>query len=414
MNIIRDYLVELAKYLPEFLRQDQEMSAILEAESREHRVQVEILKDLVNQLFVDSATWGLSNFERNLGLQPEADDDFVQRRNRILLYLQQKRTVNKEFMEALFRRYVSEDSTIKVVEDNPENTFWVIDTGGQILYPKDLFDAIETYKPAHLRFGLQIERDVSISDEDMLRFAFSYLSEGKATIGVKPPEPMIIEPNPWIFAGSAGRRTVGAGVSELSARLIWQSVIAHAHVGASEINADLNDLPEWFRSITQPSRILRMIGTANATSGHRTLPLGMPDAGKISLLQTIITEKTGARLYGLAPPDNAATNVRIGHLEAVTGRLEVQANFDDFAQWIERVTEPSKSVLHIKLKTEAKGKKTVSPQRPQDASNDMMLGNAHIKTGRVLVKANAEDILPRPRAARAHVGIMQAGLSAVG
>ena len=159
MNIIRDYLVELAKYLPEFLRRDTEMSTILEVESIEHRVQVDALKDLVNQLFIDTATWGLANYERNLGISPQADDDFAQRRNRIYLKLQFKQTSTKEFMRKLAARYFSDDAVIEAREDNPNDMFWIINHGGSLLYFWDLIDAIDTYIPAHLGFGLHIERE---------------------------------------------------------------------------------------------------------------------------------------------------------------------------------------------------------------------------------------------------------------
>ena len=411
MNIIRDYLVELAKYLPEFLRQDQEMSAILEAESREHRVQVEILKDLVNQLFVDSATWGLSNFERNLGLQPEADDDFVQRRNRILLYLQQKRTVNKEFMEALFRRYVSEDSTIKVVEDNPENTFWVIDTGGQILYPKDLFDAIETYKPAHLRFGLQIEREIRMEAENAIRIGIVSATSGVKKFGIRHPPDGNLPYGIKVLSGISGIVQIGAGTNILrSSEKDFLGAVTGEY-RRKIIKANAEDLPESMKNILESSRAAPRIGISLYTTRKTNIPIDRPKAATTPLGVGFFMAKTGRRTIRPDTPEAGVNLQYVGSLVAICKKIFIPADTSDLRP---PGGNTPKLTLRIGTKMMVGGVKKVALAAPSDAPNTMSFQVITVKTGRKVILANKEDMaqtrMRTNAVGRMHVGLAQIGI----
>ena len=411
MNIIRDYLVELAKYLPEFLRQDQEMSAILEAESREHRVQVEILKDLVNQLFVDSATWGLSNFERNLGLQPEADDDFVQRRNRILLYLQQKRTVNKEFMEALFRRYVSEDSTIKVVEDNPENTFWVIDTGGQILYPKDLFDAIETYKPAHLRFGLQIEREIRMEAENAIRIGIVSATSGVKKFGIRHPPDGNLPYGIKVLSGISGIVQIGAGPNILRASEKDFLGAVTGEYRRKIIKANAEDLPESMKNILESSRAAPRIGISLYTTRKTNIPIDRPKAATTPLGVGFFMAKTGRRTIRPDTPEAGVNLQYVGSLVAICKKIFIPADTSDLRP---PGGNTPKLTLRIGTKMMVGGVKKVALAAPSDAPNTMSFQVITVKTGRKVILANKEDMaqtrMRTNAVGRMHVGLAQIGI----
>lgn len=202
MSIIRKHDdIDLEKYLPEFIRKDPTIGTVLTVESKEHKVQAKVLDDVFDQLFIDSATWGLERYERILGLTPKATDDYAQRRNRILLYLQQKVTTTKEFLRKLASRYVTEDSTIQVIEDNPHYSFRITDDAGKILYFDDLWDAVETYKPAHLGWRFVIQRH-------FLTEIFVGFVHGRVGRGTMLPDTSIVE-DPDAFTGKIGLFRVG-------------------------------------------------------------------------------------------------------------------------------------------------------------------------------------------------------------
>lgn len=151
MNWMRQNPVDILKYLPGFLRSDSNFSAGANSCSMEHeRIRLQ-LQDIFQQLFIESATWGLSYWENTLELTPNKGDTYMQRRKRILLKLQSNQTSTVEFMTALAKRYFASNAVFEVEEDNKNYAFRII--ADAVSYDIDgLIEAINIYKPAHLAF----------------------------------------------------------------------------------------------------------------------------------------------------------------------------------------------------------------------------------------------------------------------
>lgn len=152
MGWLRDEKVDISRYLPEFVRGDPVLGQTLAIESKEHERQRLEIRDLLAQAFIDTATWGLSDWERILGLKPDAGDSYEQRRNRILLKLQGRQVSTLDFMARLCARYTV-DKAAEIEEHNEENRFRVYLHGGTSDLP-GLRYALETYKPAHLAYNI--------------------------------------------------------------------------------------------------------------------------------------------------------------------------------------------------------------------------------------------------------------------
>lgn len=151
MSFLRNEPVNLSRYLPAFLLSDKSLNAMLDSCSMEHEKQRLLLDDISRQFYVQTATWGLGDWERIIDLKPDAGDTYEARRNRILLKLQSHQTSTQEFMSRLATRYVTNGkATLK--ERNSEYAFDVdIDYANNTTVDTDgLLEAIETYKPAHL------------------------------------------------------------------------------------------------------------------------------------------------------------------------------------------------------------------------------------------------------------------------
>jgi len=150
-QMLRTYPVDLSRYLPDFLFQDETFKAVLAACSTEHERQRLFLQEIGKQMYVPTATWGLADWERIVGVTSQPSDTYEARRNRILLKLQSHQTSTQEFMSRLATRYVTNGkATLK--ERNSEYAFDVdIDYANNTTVDTDgLLEAIETYKPAHL------------------------------------------------------------------------------------------------------------------------------------------------------------------------------------------------------------------------------------------------------------------------
>lgn len=152
MLYLRNQPPNLARYLPQFLQEDEHFKATLAACSTEHEKYRLLLDEITNQFYVETATWGLADWERILDLKPDAGDSYEQRRNRILLKLQGRQVSTLDFMARLCARYTV-DKAAEIEEHNEENRFRVYLHGGVSDLP-GLREALETYKPAHLAYNI--------------------------------------------------------------------------------------------------------------------------------------------------------------------------------------------------------------------------------------------------------------------
>lgn len=152
MLYLRNQPPNLARYLPQFLQEDEHFKATLAACSTEHEKYRLLIDEITNQFYIETATWGLGDWERILYLKPDAGDNYEQRRNRILLKLQGRQVSTLDFMARLCARYTV-DKAAEIEEHNEENRFRVYLHGGTSDLP-GLREALETYKPAHLAYNI--------------------------------------------------------------------------------------------------------------------------------------------------------------------------------------------------------------------------------------------------------------------
>ena len=149
MNWMRQNAVDILQYLPEFLSKDSNFSGVGDACSTEHEVLRLALQDLFEQFFVTTATWGLSYWEKVLAITTLASDNYESRRQRILMRLQYNKTSTAAFMQELAAKYYASTATVKIVQDPANYAFSIV--ANAIPYePTELYNAIQTYKPAHL------------------------------------------------------------------------------------------------------------------------------------------------------------------------------------------------------------------------------------------------------------------------
>lgn len=148
---LRKSKIDILRYLPYKLQKDYKFYTVNTAESREHENIRLILNDLLDQLFIDTATWGLDYFEEFLNIIPKSNDDYQTRRTRIKILLNAHDASTIKFMTDLANKFIS-DKSAQIIEHNSEYWFEVFFNIDWLISLGDLRAAIELYKPAHLGF----------------------------------------------------------------------------------------------------------------------------------------------------------------------------------------------------------------------------------------------------------------------
>ncbi len=148
-NLLRTYRVDLLRYLPKFLANDKDFNATQTALSEEHERLRLLIIDIAKQLFVETATWGLDDWERVYGVQTNKKESLDTRRSRLLMKIKGAQTITLQRMNELLNSVVLTGDA-HIIENTMPNQFTVgLDTVAAI---NEVRRVVETYKPAHLTY----------------------------------------------------------------------------------------------------------------------------------------------------------------------------------------------------------------------------------------------------------------------
>jgi hypothetical protein len=149
--------LDLMQYLPEYYRGEPLMPAIMETVAKEIGTFSEVLDDVLNQIFLYSATWGLELWENDLGLSANENLSLDLRRAKIKALLMGCATITDARMTEIINQFTA--SKTARVEEAPELY------GFRIILPFEQIDfqlmlaAVEEMKPKHLGYGIVMNFD---------------------------------------------------------------------------------------------------------------------------------------------------------------------------------------------------------------------------------------------------------------
>lgn len=138
-------------YIPSFYYANEQVKDINTNMVIEVKVLQEAIEDLLKQFFIDTATWGLKDWERMLGLKIDITETLENRRARIKMALRGQGTVTKDMLKNLCKSFTNGE--VDIIE-NTDYSFVIkfIDIKGIPGNISYVADAIEEVKPAHLAF----------------------------------------------------------------------------------------------------------------------------------------------------------------------------------------------------------------------------------------------------------------------
>lgn len=108
--------------------------------------------DMLNQLYVDTATWGLEYWERFLELRTDLNEPLANRRSRIKTVLRSQGTISIELLKSICASFVNgEVEIVELIADYKFQIKFVGEIGipGNIEYIRETINKV---KPAHLGF----------------------------------------------------------------------------------------------------------------------------------------------------------------------------------------------------------------------------------------------------------------------
>lgn len=141
----------LKDYHPNFLVNSKTFGALLDTMQTEHNTLESNLTDLVNQLYISTATWGLDAWEQFLGVETK-NNSFEFRRSVLKGKLSETSTTTKQALKSAALAF--DTGEIEVTESASTYSFKIKFIGRKGVLPnlEGFLGMVETLKPAHLAY----------------------------------------------------------------------------------------------------------------------------------------------------------------------------------------------------------------------------------------------------------------------
>lgn len=161
--ISRDIRQDLADAMPRYYDGSYVIGNVLDREAEELVALNDAAYDVLAQFFVDTATWGLSRWERTCGITTDVSKSTEQRRAVIRSKLRGMGTVTVAMIKSVAESF--DNGAVNVTENNAAYTIEVkfVSTRGVPTNLTDIQTALRDIIPAHLA----------------INFSFTYLTFGE-------------------------------------------------------------------------------------------------------------------------------------------------------------------------------------------------------------------------------------------
>lgn len=150
---MRQKVVDILYYLPQFLQKSPLFKGTNDADSKEHETIRLDLQDLLDQFFIESASWGLEQWEDLVNIKTNTTKSLESRRDAVIAKLRKPASVTETFLTNLINRYIA-DKAGYIISYPSEYRIEILYHGGQIFDYNSLRKSINTYIPAHIGYKL--------------------------------------------------------------------------------------------------------------------------------------------------------------------------------------------------------------------------------------------------------------------
>ena len=141
----------IKRYLPSFIIKGNILKDIFESQQAEVDLLNNNIQDLINNLFVETATWSLVNWEKKYNIPIDLEDTLENRRSRILARMvSEGQPFTKETIELIANQFTN--GSVEVIEhlESDYVTVKFVSTKGIPPKIQDVYDAINEVKASWL------------------------------------------------------------------------------------------------------------------------------------------------------------------------------------------------------------------------------------------------------------------------
>lgn len=137
-------------YLPKEYEELRESQNIVEREAEEINALNSEIKNVLDQFFIDTATWGLSNWERVCGIKTDTNKSYEERRSNIKSRLRGVGTVTTELIKNVAESYANGEVEVSENNTNYEINVKFVEDRGIPTRIEDVKRALRDIIPAHM------------------------------------------------------------------------------------------------------------------------------------------------------------------------------------------------------------------------------------------------------------------------
>ncbi|MBU5427149.1 YmfQ family protein [Tissierella pigra] len=186
----------LLEYLPIYERSSIVFQEILNSEQMEFDRLGLNIEDLEKQFFIDTATWGLAIYEKELKLPIRPKKILEERRSLIKSKMRGMGKVDLAMIKSIIEAYTR--STADIIFDGRINIKFT-NEGTITLNISDMFNAIEEIKPAHLDYDITLNYKQKLSE---IYIASALIAGEEITVYPYSPKELLSKGNIYIATGS--------------------------------------------------------------------------------------------------------------------------------------------------------------------------------------------------------------------
>lgn len=149
------YRPNLLAYLPPVLREIREFKTIDDIAGYELGLLKLTIQDILNQCFIDTATWGLLLWENEYGIETDLNKSYEERREILKAKKRGHGTVNKKMIKETAEAFSGGE--VQILE-HPESYSFTVKFIGIKGIPRNLAafkDMLDSIKPAHLSYDFK-------------------------------------------------------------------------------------------------------------------------------------------------------------------------------------------------------------------------------------------------------------------